>query len=132
MTEIDNARFLEAAERGWIYEFLEADGTTNKYVLVVSSQKRANDRMISILMLGDSCAGYDVVRVGFEGGNKYLHCGMVTYTARTRLGKKMYKVAKKTMENVDFLIADNLGLNREKMAVYKDLYEELLRKVMGE
>ena len=121
-------KYLNPADRGYIYEFLESDGTCNdKYCLVVSSQKRAYDNIISILMLGDSRAGLDVVKCNFQGLTKYVHCGLVTYLKRERLGKRVCPFPKKAMDTVDLLMANELGLDREKGLIYKSLYEEVLR-----
>lgn len=124
-------KYLNPADRGYIYEFLESDGTCNdKYCLVVSSQKRAYDNIISILMLGDSRAGLDVVKCNFQGLTKYVHCGLVTYLKRERLGKRVGPFPKKSMDTVDLLMANELGLDREKGLIYKSLYEEVLRTFM--
>lgn len=124
-------KFLTAADRGYIYEFLEADGVCkDKYCLVVSSQKRAYDNIISILMLSDSRAGLDVVRCNFNGQTKYVHCGLVTYLKRERLGKRICPFPKKAMDTVDLLMANELGLDKEKGLIYKSLYEEILRTFM--
>lgn len=124
-------KYLNPADRGYIYEFLESDGTCNdKYCLVVSSQKRAYDNIISILMLGDSRAGLDVVKCNFQGLTKYVHCGLVTYLKRERLGKRVCPFPKKSMDTVDLLMANELGLDREKELIYKSLYEEILRTFM--
>ena len=124
-------KFLTAADRGYIYEFLEADGVCNdKYCLVVSSQKRAYDNIISILMLSDSRAGLDVVKCNFQGKTKYVHCGLVTYLKRERLGTRVCPFPKKAMDTVDLLIANELGLDKEKGLIYKSLYEEILRTFM--
>ena len=124
-------KYLNPADRGYIYEFLESDGTCNdKYCLVVSSQKRAYDNIISVLMLGDSRAGLDVVKCNFQGLTKYVHCGLVTYLKRERLGKRVCPFPKKAMDTVDLLMANELGLDREKGLIYKSLYEEVLRTFM--
>ena len=52
-----NERVLMVAERGCIYDFIESDGTVKNQVLVVSSPRRARDRMVSILMIGDAGMG---------------------------------------------------------------------------
>lgn len=126
-----NDRFLAAADRGYIYEFLETTGEhEGKYCVVVSSQKRAYDKLVSILMLGDSRAGYDVVKFGFQGEIKYVHAGLVTYARRDRLGKRICPFPKKALDTVDLLMANELGLESEKGMIYKTLYDELIRTFM--
>ena len=89
-------KYLSPADRGYVYEFLEPDGVCNdKYCLVVSSQKRAYDNIISILILQDSRAGLDVVKCNFQGKTKYVHCGLVTYLKRERLGTRVCPFPKK-------------------------------------
>lgn len=117
----------ELAQRGHVYEFVEKDGVTVKNrVLVVSADSRAGDKLISILMLGDIGFGHDVVRVG----KQYVHCGCVTYCSRDRLGRMVGKVSKSAMEDIDFMLAKELGLVSARLTVYKELYDDMLRKMM--
>ncbi len=103
-------RYLNPAERGSIYEFIERDGSVKNHVVVVSSKKRMYDKIISILMLGDSRAGYDVVQVKFNQMTKYVHVGMVTYCGRDRLGKRVGEVGAGKMRDIEYLLHDSLGL----------------------
>lgn len=129
MVEMD--RTLAVAERGCIYDFIEADGTVKNQVLVVSSDRRSRDRMVSIMMIGDAGMGYDVVTVNYNGQKRFVHCGLATYCARNRLGRKVCKVSVKTMEAVDMTLACELGLIPERAMVYKEMYEALLDRVTG-
>ena len=122
---------LAVAERGCIYDFIEADGTVKNQVLVVSSDRRSRDRMVSIMMIGDAGMGYDVVTVNYNGQKRFVHCGLPTYCARNRLGRKVCKVSVKTMEAVDMTLACELGLIPERAMVYKEMYEALLDRVTG-
>lgn len=127
-------KYLSPADRGYIYEFLEADGAhEGKYCVVVSSQKRAYDKLVSILMINDTRAGYDVVKFSFQGETKYVHAGLITYVRRDRLGKRITEFPKKAMSSVDLLMANELGLDREKALIYKVLYDDLIRSfIKGE
>lgn len=120
--------YIKPAERGKIYDFIESDGTIRNKVLVVSSNGRALDKMISILMIGDNPAGYDIVPIFLDNKYRYVHCGMVTYAKRCRLGDEVAKVPDYVMEAIDEQICRNLGLD-DDLWVYKHLYEELLDKV---
>lgn len=134
MEKVDNKvlnRYLNPATRGAIYEFLEKDGTTRNFVLVVSSQTRATDKIISVLMLGDSPAGYDIVEIPFMGTIRYVHCGMITYCGRTRLGRKMDIVDPETMRKIDTQLAKDLGITISDDSIYKDLYENLIDRLVG-
>lgn len=121
-------KYLNPADRGCVYDFIEKNGTVKNKVIVVSSNGRAFDKLISVLMLGDSPAGYDVVPVKICGKKYYVHCGMVTYTARAQLGIKLGRVADSVMADIDAQIARNLGIEEEAY-MYKRLYNELLDKV---
>lgn len=117
----------ELAQRGHVYEFVEKDGITVKNrVLVVSADSRAGDKLISILMLGDIGLGHDVVKIG----KRYVHCGCVTYCSRDRLGRMIGKASKQAMEDIDFMLAKELGLVSARLTVYKELYDDMLRKMM--
>jgi hypothetical protein len=110
-----------------VYEFVEKDGATVKNrVLVVSADSRAGDKLISILMLGDIGFGHDVVKIG----KQYVHCGCVTYCSRDRLGRLIGKASKQAMADVDFMLAKELGLVSARLTVYKELYDDMLRKMM--
>ena len=117
----------ELAQRGHVYEFVEKDGVTIKNrVLVVSADSRAGDKLVSILMLGDIGFGHDVVKIG----KQYVHCGCVTYCSRDRLGRMIGKASKQAMEDIDFMLAKELGLVSARLTVYKELYDDMLRKMM--
>lgn len=134
MDKMDNTvlnRYLNPATRGAIYEFLEKDGTTRNFVLVVSSQARATDKIISVLMLGDSPAGFDIVEIPFMDTTRYVHCGMVTYCGRTRLGRKMDIVDPEIMRKIDAQLAKDLGIPISDDSFYKDLYENLVDRLVG-
>lgn len=98
------------AKRGYIYEFLEKDGSYKNDVLVVSSDGRGYDKIISIIMLGDNPSGYDVVKVNYDGRTRFVHRELVTYCARARLGKCICKVSDKVMADIDTGLARGLGL----------------------
>lgn len=92
--------YRTSAERGCIYEFKEKDGTIKNDVLVVSSNARSMDKMISIIMIGDNPAGHDIVPVKYNNRERYIHSELVTYTVRSRLGKKICKIPDKSMNMV--------------------------------
>lgn len=126
---------VSEARRGYIYEFDDKKGTSKRYVLVVSNDTRATDRMVSVIMFGDSSLGHDVVKVENEVfGVKYLHCGMLTYTKREFLVTEVSKVSPEELEQVDYTISRELAIREHIVAernVYKRLYEELLAKTMN-
>ena len=66
----------------------------------------------------------------------YCNCGKVTCTERSRLIREVAKVSDKKMQKIDMLIANALGINPVEVVaenkVYKELYLELLERVLGE
>lgn len=129
---VNNMEGLQQAQNGVIYEFLEKDGATTKYVLVVQNDKRTEDNLVSILMLGEK-KGYssDTIPVKFDGTLYYVHCGMTTYCKRSMLGKKKASVSDETMSRIKRNIALQLGLLDDDND-YKAMYEQLLDKVIKE
>ena len=101
---------LQTADRGAVYEFIERDNTVKNMVLVVSNQMRCEDNLCSILMLGTKYTGYDCVPITINEQNYYVHCGLVTYAKRSRLGKKIETLSAIKMRKIDLNIANNLGL----------------------
>lgn len=123
------------ARRGYIYEFDDKKSDNKRYVLVVSNDTRATDRMVSVVMFGDSDLGHDVVKIQNKVfGVKYLHCGMLTYTKREYLIDVVGKLSPAEMEKVDYTISRELSIREHIVAerdVYKKMYEELLAKVFS-
>lgn len=129
---VNNLEGLQEAQNGVIYEFLEKDGTTNKYVLVCQNDKRTEDNLVSILMLGTK-KGYssDSIPIKFGGIIYYAHCGMLTYCKRSYLGKKKAKVSDDTMARIKKNISVQIGIAEDDND-YKAMYEQLLNKVIKE
>lgn len=126
----EEKRYSNVANRGCVYEFLEKDGQIKNYVLVISGQQRATDKLITILMLGDSPAGADVVKIDFKGESKYIHCGMMTYCARVKLGHCVMTLDDYLMNRIDKELAKQLGLVADD-SHYKELYDNLLDKIVA-
>ncbi len=118
------------AQRGGIYEFCDADrNVSDNVVLVVSADSRSRDRFINILMPGSSPLGNDVLPIEIDGQMRYLHCGMISYTSRERLGKKLFQLSPEVMSNIERLMAQSLGISGE--ADYKTLYNDLIAKLVS-
>ena len=136
---IDN--YEVSAERRGIYRFIENDGSDKgKLALVISSADRANDRLVSILILKQkSSPGLDVIGVTIpEMGDYFMHCGLVTYCKRINLGEMVHKLSKPGMKRINRQIEMELGLsNRSRNGVmdddvnYEKLYKDLLQTVKG-
>ena len=94
--------------RGEIYEYLSAKGEYRS-ALVVGSNDRANDRVISVLLLSEEQRGSYTVPV-VCGQMMYTHCDMVSYAFEDRLGNYVRTATDAEMEAVDRMMADALGL----------------------
>jgi mRNA-degrading endonuclease toxin of MazEF toxin-antitoxin module len=95
--------------RGEIYEYMSAKGEY-RTALVVGSNDRANDRVISVLLLSEEQRGNYTVPV-VCGQMMYTHCDMVSYAFEDRLGNYVRTATDAEMEAVDNMIADALGLS---------------------
>ena len=126
---MDNQRNIQVAERGGIYEFIEKDGSTKNITLVVSSNKRKTDKRVSTVMLGDNNIGSDVVTVEVGGRFKYIHCGMISYSMRNRLGNKLGQLSEDKMKEIDRCILEQFGLSYVLDAAirYEKMYQDLVR-----
>lgn len=133
-------------ERGGIYEFYEANGTTSKIALVVGAQYRKADRFISIIMLKpiaeDTHFMRDSVGIATPIGDYVCHCGMVTYVRRDRLGKLIHRISKKSRGLINTMISFELGIKdrpnnfditgENTEPDYKKLYDQLCSKIAKE
>ena len=124
------------ARKGYIYEYDDGKSADKRYVLVVSSDTRATDRLVNTIMLGSSNLGHDVVPITYEelGETRYLHCGMITYTKREFLVKEIGKISPEDLKKVESTICYELSLREDvvaQMNFYKNAYEDLLAKVMN-
>lgn len=117
----------QEAKRGVIYNFIEKDGGIKNKVLVVSAEHRREDNIISILMLGTKYTGKDCIEILLGEEKWFVHCGLVTYTSRTRLGEEVGKIDEETQRRITNNMAYQLGIN-ENMD-YKKLYEDILQKI---
>ena len=138
---------MPPVERGGIYQFLEKDGSCKKYAIVVSADYRKSDRFISIITLTNPDETKDNFRRDSIGittpmGDFTIHCGMVTYLRRDRLGNMVFKVGKKTRSRINTMISFELGITDRpgnydldidnKEPDYKLLYNQLLSKIAKE
>ena len=121
------------ARRGHLFEFDDGKNPAKRYVLVVSCDSRCTDKLVNVIMLGDSNKGRDVVKVtnsNFES-DKYVHCGMITYTKRDYLIKEVGVVDAETMAEIDAVISREFAIMEDvstKAEFYERSYRELLDK----
>ena len=119
---------MQSAETGTIYEFFEADGTVKNMVLVLQNEKRAEENLVSVLMLGTKKGGSDTVPIKLPDNTYYVHCGLITYCRRERLGEIVDYVDNALLTRIKNGVAWQLGLSANNID-YKKLYEQLLEKV---
>lgn len=120
------------AERGYIYEWSNPDNVNakNNYCVVVSSNDRSLDNLVSILFISTfRNSGKDVIAFKLNGETKCVHADLVTYTARKFLVRKVGKVSKDVMSKIDLRLAQSFGLHREDM-IYEKLYKDLLENIV--
>lgn len=127
MTETENVY----AEYGCIYEWYKEEGDNILYCVVVSSNVRAMDKIISILFLSPTKGhGADVVPVNIAGEKLFAHADLVTYTKREYIHRKMGKVSKDTMKKITTRILVSLNLLERKEIAYEQLYNEMLEALI--
>lgn len=124
-------------KRGYIYEFTpKTDFGCKVFALAVSADSRCADNIVSIIILSPNpgAGNVQIVNNAFPENILYCNCGKVTHTERDRLLREVSKVSDKKMEKIDRSIAYALGLNPMMVdaenKVYKELYKELLDKVL--
>ena len=119
----------KAAHRGWIYKFNDTEGNDLKrYALVVSSEERKYDNVVSIILLSDNrCYQGDEVKIRVNGIDYYAHCGNVTYCKRYQLGTKVGICEPIIMMRIDAKIPGQLGLDASERQDFETLYYDLLK-----
>lgn len=149
-----------AFNRGEIFEYEMVNRNEVKKALVVSADFRRNERHISIIVLNDEPKGQVNVPIVCQG-KMYADCGMVSFATNDRLGDFIRKATETEMAQIDEGIAKCLGIEQktvvetikkevpvpaptvpksvfEELAItkaeaniYKNLYEQLLAKMLG-
>lgn len=128
------------AERRGIYEYTNAGGTYSGYVLIVGGNHREYDKYVSGIMLSpcdaDSGCHNDELGIRLPDGREFwVHCGMVTYFRRDRLGEQVHKVSKATMKRINEGIKMELGLSTKLEIMpsaepdYERLYKDLIKTI---
>lgn len=135
---------MEPVDRMGIYEFIERDGSCKYYCVVVGAEHRKTERFISIIILKDTeeDTGYaDSIGIRLPIGDFWVHCGMVTYARRDRLGRKVAKVGEKTRKKITRMIGIELGVISEPRSKvfesdtkpdYESLYYSLMHKALSQ
>ena len=133
-----------AVERMDVYELYENDfETVKRYAVVVCGGHRTKDRYVSIITLtdADTDTGWhaDEVGVRLPMGDFWVHCGMITYVRRDRLGRKIAKVGKGTAKKINRMMGMELGIinkphdfreDEPSEPDYKKMYDAFLNKLV--
>jgi hypothetical protein len=130
------------AERRGIYEYTNAGGTYSGYVIIVGGNHREYDKYVSGISLSacevDSGAHGDELGIRLPDGREFwVHCGMVTYFRRDRLGELVHKVSKQTMRRINEGIKMELGLSQKLEIMpsadpdYEKMYKDLIKTIAG-
>lgn len=126
-------------KRGYIYEFTpKTDFGCKVFALAVSADSRGADNIVSIIILSPNpgAESVQIVNNAFPENVLWCNCGKVTPTERERLTREVSKVSDKKMQKIDNMIAHALGINPLMMEaenkVYKELYTDLLERLLGE
>lgn len=127
----------EMVKRGYIYKWHEGL-SDERFVLVVSADNRGNEKLINVLMFGNSWMGRDVIEINNKllGETRYLHCGTVTYVNRNDMSEhSIAQVSEGKMLKVDKLLSVALGITKDdvlaELNFYKRKCDDLIEKITG-
>lgn len=101
--------------RGAIYKYKnEVQGNEyQRYVLVISDQRRCNDNRISVLFISNPTIGHDAIDLeipSIADSHKCVHCGLVTYVKRTDILEPVGYLPEYAMLTIGKTILSELGL----------------------
>lgn len=125
-------RMANKAIRGGVYDFVNATGDYKGICIVVGGDHRSNDKYVSAISLSpcDADTGLHNDEMGLrlpDGREFWVHCGMITYIRRDRLGDMIYKVSDATMKRIGVGIKHELGL--DDGMDYEKLYRDLINTI---
>ena len=119
------------AEYGGIYEWQKDENSDAIPCVVVSSNDRGMNNVISILFLRPySNPGSDVVAIALNGELYGVHADLVTYTYRTYLVRKIGTMPRDTMRKITLRIGTTLNLVDSGEVTYARLYQDLLDSIV--
>lgn len=143
--------------RSEIYEFETPNSLLVKKALIISADYRKSYNTLSAIVLDAERKGSNPIEIDVAGVTMYANPEMVSFVKWTNLGKFIAKASKEEMKQVDEGICKALGIERtieaqlppvihempapvelnEELAsakaeakIYKELYEQLLAKVI--
>lgn len=121
--------------KGEIFEMESKNGEV-RYALVVSSDERAEDKLLNVIVMNDRPVGRINVPVVCHGIH-YADCGYVSFTSNERLGNFVRKATDKEIAEVDAGIMKSLGIENvcvaptddksllDELKAYKEAFAEL-------
>ena len=125
-------KFIQA-ERGHIYNWRNPNKTdewNEHFCVVVSSNRRSRDNIVSILFLSTwrGFIGDDVVPIEFGNVKWCVRTDLVTYTPRSYLLEDMGEVSEDAMTKIDMGMLKALGLDSPN---WEKMYNNLLDTVIA-
>lgn len=138
--------------KGSVWQYENNKGVV-KLCIVVSSNKRKNDKYISNLSLCDDARSSDDIKVSVNGVIQFAQPRMIGTCKSDQMIRKVGMASGSEMQRIDAAILDALGIVapeketdepkavvqvddnqvvelKAKLEVYKELYNELMKKVV--
>jgi hypothetical protein len=115
-------------KRGEIWEVELTNGNVKK-ALVISGEKRTNDRWQSIVVLNEDQKGKNTVEIVAEG-MLYADCDRVSYTENKQFNRFVKLATEDEMRRIDEKILSAIGLDsgfNNLLAVIDNLNEEIAK-----
>lgn len=113
-------------KRGEIYEYELTNGQGTKYALVVSSDERSTDRVVSVVILNEKAYGNNAASV-VAHSLMYADCNRVTFAVADRIGSYVRTATAEEMREIDRALINALGIDRIEMPKPGGIEEELNR-----
>lgn len=133
---------VKFANYGKIYRFDDGKSSRPRFVVVVSTDRRATDKLVNILFLSETSSRYDSVPIQFVSPENdqyvtmFVNCGLVTYTPRAYLTDEIGSVADVVMDKISANICrqvsprpqyeEELALAKQEAEAFKRAYSRLL------
>lgn len=119
-----------------IYEYTNATGTYSGLCIIVSASHRERDKYVSAIALSpcdrDEGLHNDEVGITLPDNRKFwVHCGMVTYIRRDRIGKLVHKITKQHMRRIDknIMYELDLSIKADDEPDYEKMYHDLIKTI---
>lgn len=104
-------------KRGEIFEYNMKNGEI-RYALIISSDERRADRVLTVVMLADEPKGRITVPVVCKT-QMYADCCMISYAFRDGFGNYVRSATEQEMHEIDLSILEALGFDVSEGVEYK-------------